>query len=409
MDSTVTGADFSDSLINNLRFAGAAVIGAQLSQEIGSAFRTESIDRSAQLIAHAATGCLAGAVGTGNCGAGAAGQLAGEVSAILYGNVTADGVSELTQEWTNRGVDVARIAGALASFAAGGDADDVNLGSDAGGTAAANNELLTITLTSLAILSASYGGTLAAGQLITGEEILGNDPLSQALASGAKGAVRLSSENFPEMTQAALNTLKAAGEIGNVAVTFVDDKTGNVVSTTFNNLSPENQHRVLAGAVLATIVIPNSGVTRIAKIRKDGSINTANLSNIQKAYFGQERKFWSSDPIEFNGNKVYQRADLFDPNFKSTWIRNGQEITGTNIQRMGDGNAPVGIDGNSIELHHMLQTQDGPIAEVTKTFHSNNYKPLHINSGSGIPTGINRNTFNTWKKQYWKKRSEELN
>lgn len=30
-------------------------------------------------------------------------------------------------------------------------------------------------------------------------------------------------------------------------------------------------------------------------------------------YFGQERKYWTSEPIDFNGNKVYQRNDLFDP------------------------------------------------------------------------------------------------
>lgn len=30
-------------------------------------------------------------------------------------------------------------------------------------------------------------------------------------------------------------------------------------------------------------------------------------------YFGQERKYWSVDLVEINGNKVYQRNDLFDP------------------------------------------------------------------------------------------------
>ena len=148
VDTVISGADLSDSLKQNLRFAGAAVIGAQLSQEIGTEFTkgeidpTTGISRGVQLIAHAATGCAVGAVGTGNCGAGAAGQLAGEISALLYsGGATQTEIATQTQEWQERGVDIARLSGALASAIAGGGADDINLGSQAGGTAAANNAL----------------------------------------------------------------------------------------------------------------------------------------------------------------------------------------------------------------------------------------------------------------------------
>ena len=38
VDTTITGADLSDSLKNNLRFAGAAILGAQVSQKIGIEF-----------------------------------------------------------------------------------------------------------------------------------------------------------------------------------------------------------------------------------------------------------------------------------------------------------------------------------------------------------------------------------
>ena len=144
VDSTVGGGNFNESLINNLRFAGAAVVGAQLSQNIGQAFDSGDIDRTAQLIAHAATGCAAGAVGTGNCGAGAAGQLAGEIASILHGEATVDDIDDLTQDWSAQNIDTARIAGALASALAGGSADDVSQGSELAGTAAANNGILTL-------------------------------------------------------------------------------------------------------------------------------------------------------------------------------------------------------------------------------------------------------------------------
>ncbi|MGO4569470.1 HNH/ENDO VII family nuclease [Rhizobium sp. 2YAF20] len=38
-----------------------------------------------------------------------------------------------------------------------------------------------------------------------------------------------------------------------------------------------------------------------------------------------------------------------------------------NLELMQAGRAPIGPDGNPINLHHMTQTQDGPIAELTQT------------------------------------------
>ena len=101
----------------------------------------------------------------------------------------------------------------------------------------------------------------------------------------------------------------------------------------------------------------------------------------------------------FRGNKVYQRDDIFDPNAEF----NGE----TNLQRMRRGVAPIGTDGNSVELHHMLQSHDGPIAEVTSSFHKQNYSTLHINPNS-IPSGIDRPEFNSWKRKYWKDRATGL-
>jgi RHS repeat-associated protein len=121
-------------------------------------------------------------------------------------------------------------------------------------------------------------------------------------------------------------------------------------------------------------------------------------------YSGQERQYWTKDPIEFNGNKVYQRDDVFDPNVVSSWKVKGKTVTGTNIDRMADGLAPIGKDGRSVNLHHMIQSQNGPIAEVTQQFHKENHSIIHINPNT-IPSGINRSKFESWKKQYWKNRA----
>ena len=110
-------------------------------------------------------------------------------------------------------------------------------------------------------------------------------------------------------------------------------------------------------------------------------------------------KYWNKR-IEYKGNTVYQRNDLIDPK-----IINKKGIS--NLHQMKMGKAPHGIDGEKIELHHMLQTQKGPIAEVTQTFHQQYTKIIHINPSS-IPSGINRSHFKTWRENYWKERAKDF-
>jgi filamentous hemagglutinin len=114
------------------------------------------------------------------------------------------------------------------------------------------------------------------------------------------------------------------------------------------------------------------------------------------------RSYWTQEPVEFNGNKVYQRDDLIDPNYVDP--KTGM----TNLELMQSGRAPIGPDGSPINLHHMLQTQDGPVAELTQTFHQQNYSAIHINAGSNLPSGINRSLFNTWRSQYWMNRANDF-
>ena len=128
----------------------------------------------------------------------------------------------------------------------------------------------------------------------------------------------------------------------------------------------------------------------------------AALEKEASGFFGQQRKYWSQEPIQFNGNKVYQRNDLVDPS------RVDSQTGLTNLDLMKNGLAPYGPDGKKVNLHHMLQTQNGPIAEVTQSFHQKNSGSIHINSGSDIPSGINRSQFEKWKKEYWKSRAGGL-
>nr|WP_244393491.1 HNH/ENDO VII family nuclease [Bartonella tribocorum] len=100
----------------------------------------------------------------------------------------------------------------------------------------------------------------------------------------------------------------------------------------------------------------------------------------------QEKKNWLKEkPIKFTDskfgqtNKVYQRNDLFDPNQIVKWRENKKEVWGTNVERMEAGRAPIGYDGKPVELHHLSQTPEGPIAETSKEFHQKYTSVIHNN------------------------------
>lgn len=136
-----------------------------------------------------------------------------------------------------------------------------------------------------------------------------------------------------------------------------------------------------------------------ATIPKSVKINATDRD--VSTYFQSNRQFWTSEPINFNGNRVYQRNDLIDPTFIDP--KSGR----TNLELMQSGRAPIGSDGNPINLHHMTQMQDGPIAEMTQTFHKTNSKVIHVNTNE-IPSGINRTQFNSWRRTYWINRANDF-
>ncbi|SSZ40135.1 HNH/ENDO VII family nuclease [Bartonella grahamii] len=75
----------------------------------------------------------------------------------------------------------------------------------------------------------------------------------------------------------------------------------------------------------------------------------------------------AAEPVEFKGKKVYQGDELFEPETVSSWKEKGQIVTGTNVERMVSGRAPIGVDCRPIMLYPM--TQEGPMAEVLYSFY----------------------------------------
>lgn len=114
--------------------------------------------------------------------------------------------------------------------------------------------------------------------------------------------------------------------------------------------------------------------------------------------WGTVSAYWT-DTTTHQGMKVYRRSDLFDPHF----VRDGE----TNLRRMQAGRAPWGTDGKRVEIHHLNQSDEGPVVEILSSLHNAHSKTIHINN-STIPSGIERSGFDAWRRSYWMQRAKEL-
>ncbi|MFE4962182.1 ricin-type beta-trefoil lectin domain protein [Streptomyces sp. NPDC056660] len=138
-------------------------------------------------------------------------------------------------------------------------------------------------------------------------------------------------------------------------------------------------------------------------------VSAPGITRAALAAAGPPCKFWKL--TDFESQRVYQRDDLINPDYVSPEDPYGR----TNLKRMQQGFAPMGPGRTAsggvdkpLNLHHMLQTQDGPIVEVTDAMHFDNYGKLHWKSGTKIPSGIDRPEFEKWKKAYWQNRAKDF-
>lgn len=77
-----------------------------------------------------------------------------------------------------------------------------------------------------------------------------------------------------------------------------------------------------------------------------------------------------------------------------------------NIMRMLKGNAPYGIDGNIVNLHHLKQQKMGSLVELTSSEHNRYSKTLHRYTNISEITDRNSG-FQKFRTQWWKKRALE--
>jgi len=83
----------------------------------------------------------------------------------------------------------------------------------------------------------------------------------------------------------------------------------------------------------------------------------------------------------------------------------------SNKDLMKAGYAPIGPDGNQINLHHLIGKEPGGMIELTKTFHSSNHKALHglIEKGTSFRNNPKLEyQYTKFRKNYWKERAKDF-
>ena len=162
-----------------------------------------------------------------------------------------------------------------------------------------------------------------------------------------------------------------------------------------------------------------------------GSIETEGLADNQK-FDIKEKTGWSDDIIdsirteeessvyinagltEVNGN--LERSDIDweakIPQDRIDRMRTlyGDEIADkwagkTNMDLIREGKAPYGSDGELVNLHHVGQKSDSPLAELTNTEHKSNDGILHDKTKT---SEIERTVFRAEREAYWQNRYTEL-
>nr|WP_315538882.1 HNH/ENDO VII family nuclease [uncultured Haemophilus sp.] len=104
-------------------------------------------------------------------------------------------------------------------------------------------------------------------------------------------------------------------------------------------------------------------------------------------------------PKEVNGRDALTKNDID--------LKQEDDFGRTNLERMKQGLAPLDKDGNPIELHHVGQKMDSPLAELTRDEHrgKGNDTILHNKQKE---SEINREDFAKERAEHWKARAEQL-
>ncbi|URZ02032.1 HNH/ENDO VII family nuclease [Clostridium felsineum] len=150
----------------------------------------------------------------------------------------------------------------------------------------------------------------------------------------------------------------------------------------------------------------------------EGKESKEGLTDEQKEKI-RELTGWSDEILDAIGSleeaEIYMKAGLkeVEINGKKCLIRDDIDLDQededgiTNRERMERGRPPITKDGEEVELHHIGQKQNSPLAELTMEQHRGvgNDTILHDKTKE---TEIDRNEFGKERRDHWKDRVESM-
>jgi hypothetical protein len=100
-----------------------------------------------------------------------------------------------------------------------------------------------------------------------------------------------------------------------------------------------------------------------------------------------------------------------DPRFVHTTVKEKLARGYSNAELMREGNARIGSDGRTINLHHTLGEESGPLVELLGSTHQRYKKPMHwlIEDGNGFRKSLHlKRQFGECRGRHWKWRLQQL-
>jgi len=134
---------------------------------------------------------------------------------------------------------------------------------------------------------------------------------------------------------------------------------------------------------------------------KDGEKTYRSLDQSLENISDGERRIYEQanlEPQEVNERECLTRTDI-DPDAVDGRGR-------TNLERMQNGNPPL-VEGQSIDLHHIGQKNDAPLAELTQQEHRVPANSLILHDKIG-ESEINRYEFKKEREEHWKARADMI-
>jgi hypothetical protein len=225
---------------------------------------------------------------------------------------------------------------------------------------------------------------------LSGAEVIRVGKVLSKFDTAADGSRFLNSVGNAKDTMTFLNRMDSLPN-GRQVIQKLDKATGdtaNEVVRFFNGLDED---------------ILEKGTTVFNKFESPDDFIDA-IGKVKKSYFEGTKKVKATGEIRDISRDVYQRTDI-------DWgmIVPGEKMT--NLEWALKGNAPRGIDGYQIELHHFTQEEPGVIIEMLYTKHDQYTTQLHglVENGKSFRrTPVLKQSYESFHSKYWIQRAKEV-